>query len=162
AVLARGCVVAPGAALFQDAGDDDFAVFAGVVGDLACRRAQRLGDDVKADALIALGLGAGGFDGLDGPQEGDAAAGDDTLFGCGLGGVQRVVDQVLALLHLSLGVGTGLDDGDAAGELGQAFLELLAIVVAGGALDLRADLLGAGVDVLLLAGAFDDQRVVLV
>jgi hypothetical protein len=54
------------------------------------------------------------------------------------------------------------DDGDAAGELGEALLELLAVVVRGGLLDLRADLLDAALDVGLLAGAVDDRGVVLV
>ena len=56
----------------------------------------------------------------------------------------------------------GLDDRHAAHELREAFLELLAIVIAGGALDLPADLVGAAVDVLPLAAAFDDQCLVLV
>jgi hypothetical protein len=57
--------------------------------------------------------------------------------------VQRVLDAGLLLLHLDLGGGADLDDGHAAGELGQALLELLAVVVAGGVLDLDADLLDA-------------------
>jgi hypothetical protein len=55
--------------------------------------------------------------------------------------VQRVLDAGLLLLHLGLGRGADLDDGHAADELGEALLELLAIVVAGGVLDLLADLL---------------------
>ena len=129
-----------------------------------CRAGERegFGDDVEADLLVALGLALAVLDGLDRAEERDAAAGDDALFGRGLGGVQGVVDQVLAFLHLGLGVRAGLHDRDAAGQLRQAFLELLAVVVAGGLLDLLADLLGAGLDLLLLAAAFDDQRVVLV
>ena len=57
AVLAGGGVVAEaGVLVFQDLGDDDFAVFAGVVGDLPGRGLQGLGDDVEADLLVALGL----------------------------------------------------------------------------------------------------------
>jgi hypothetical protein len=47
-------------------------------------------------------------------------------------GVQGVLDAGLLLLHLDLGRGTDVDDGDAARELGEALLELLAVVVAGG------------------------------
>src|SRR6185436_75305 len=50
----------------------------------------------------------------------------------------------------------------AADQLGQALLELLAVVVRGGVLDLLADLLDAALDVRLLAGALDDGGVVLV
>src|SRR5439155_18722593 len=84
------------------------------------------------------------------------------FFGSGLGGVQGVINEVLAFLHLGFGGRTSLDHGDAASQLGQAFLELFAVVIAGGLLDLLADLVGAGVDVLALAGAFDQQRVVFV
>src|SRR5690606_4474195 len=149
-------------ALLEDAGHHDLAVLAGVLGDLAGRGTQRLGDNVEADALIALGLAASGLDGFDGTQEGNATTRDHALFRRRPRGGPGVVDQVLALLHLGLGVGTSLDDGDTAGQLGQTLLELLAIVIAGRALDLRADLIGAGFDVLALTGAFDDERVVLV
>ena len=54
-----------------------------------------------------------------------------------------------------------LDHGDAAGELGQPLLQLLAVVVGGGVLDLLPDLGDARLDVGLLAGAVDDGRVVL-
>ena len=51
---------------------------------------------------------------------------------------------------------------DTTSQLGQTFLQLLAIVVrAGGAFDLAADLLDAGLHVLALAGTFDDRGVVL-
>src|SRR5581483_4264098 len=45
------------------------------------------------------------------------------------------------------------DHRDAADELGQALLELLAVVVRGGVLDLAADRLDPGVDRFLLARA---------
>ena len=66
-----------------------------------------------------------------------AAAGHDALFDGRLGRVHRVFDARLLLLHLGLGGRTDLDDGDAADELGQPLLQLLAVVVRGGVLDLR-------------------------
>ena len=97
-----------------------------------------------------------------GADERDAAAGDDAFFDRRAGGVERVFDAGLLLLHLGLGGRADLDDGHAADELGEALLELLAVVVAGGVLDLSADLLLAGLDLVLLAGAVDDRGVVLV
>ena len=99
---------------------------------------------------------------LDGAQQRDAAARHDAFLDGRAGRVQRVVDAVLALLHLDLGRAADLDDRDAAGQLGQALLQLLAVVVRGRLLDLRLDLLDARLDVGLLAGAVDDRRVVLV
>ena len=95
-------------------------------------------------------------------EQRDAAARDDALFDCCTRGVERILDARLLLLHLRLGGRADLDDGNAADELREALLELLAIVVARGLLDLRADLLHASLDVRLLAGAVDDRRVVLV
>ena len=76
--------------------------------------------------------------------------------------MQRVFDARLLFLHLGLGRGADVDDGNAAGELGQALLELLAVVIGGGLLDLTADLVDAALDVGFLAAAFDDGGVFLV
>ena len=43
---------------------------------------------------------------------------------------ERVLDAVLLLLQLDLGGRADLDDGDAAGQLGQPLLQLLAVEVA--------------------------------
>ena len=95
------------------------------------------------------------------PQQGDAATGDDALFDGGTGGRQRVLDAVLLLLELHLGGGADLDDGDAAGQLGQPLLELLAVPVGVGVVDLALDLRDATLDVLVGAGTLDDGGVVL-
>src|ERR1700689_1335988 len=57
---------------------------------------------------------------------------------------------------------SGPNDRNPPGDLGKALLQLLAVVVRGGLLDLRLDLADAGFDVLFLAGAADDRGVFLV
>src|SRR5690625_6658026 len=57
--------------------------------------------------------------------------------------------------------GAGLDDGHAAGQTGKTLLELLTVVVGGGALDLVADLVDAARDRGGVTGAVDDGRLVL-
>ena len=94
-------------------------------------------------------------------QQRHAAAGDDAFLDRGAGRVERVIDAVLALLHLDLGGAADPDHRNAAGELGQPLLQLLLVVVGGGVLDLRLDLGDAGLDLRLLAGAVDDRGVVL-
>ena len=79
-----------------------------------------------------------------------------------LGRVHRVLDARLLLLHLGFGGRTDLDDRDAADQLRQPLLQLLAVVVRRRVLDLRANLLHAALDGRRGAGAFDDRRVVLV
>ncbi len=69
-----------------------------------------------------------------------AAAGHDAFLDGGTGRVQRVFDAGLLLLHLDLGGCTDLDHGDTAGELRNALLQLLLVVVGGGLLDLLLDL----------------------
>ena len=76
--------------------------------------------------------------------------------------MHRVFDARLLFLHLGLGGRAHLDDRDAADELGETFLQLLAVVVRGRFLDLRANLLHATFDGALRAVAFNDGRVVLV
>ena len=77
-------------------------------------------------------------------HEGGAAAGDDALLDRGAGRRDGVLDAVLLLLELDLGVRADLDDADAAGELGEPLLELLAVPVGVGALDLGAELARRG------------------
>jgi hypothetical protein len=101
--------------------------------------------------LVALELLGQLVDGGLGPQQGHAAAGDDTLLDGGLGGRHGVLDAVLLLLELHLGGGADLEDGHAAGQLGEALLELLAVVVGVGVVDLGLDLGDAALEVLLAA-----------
>ena len=101
-------------------------------------------------------------DGRGGPDQGGAAAGDDAFLDGRAGGVQGVFDQGLALLHLGLGGGADVDLGDAAGELGEPLLELLAVVLAVGVADLAADHLGAALDLVGRAGPLDDRGVLAV
>jgi len=53
------------------------------------------------------------------------------------GCVEGVLDAILFLLHFDIGGAADPDHRDAAGELGKTLLQLLAVVVRGGLLDLR-------------------------
>ena len=86
-----------------------------------------------------------------GPDQRHAAARHDAFFDRRAGRVQRILDARLLLLHLDLGRGADANHRDAADQLGQPLLQLLAVVVRGGLLDLRADLLDTALDVGLLA-----------
>src|SRR5690606_40983585 len=135
---------------------------AAVGGDLLDGGADCAADDVHADALVALELLAEGVEAGGRAQDGDAAAGEDALFDRRTAGVEGVFDAGLLLLHLDLGRRADVDLGHAAGELGEALLELLAVVVAARVLDLVADLVDAPLDRAAGAGALDDGGVVLV
>src|SRR5699024_3848242 len=67
----------------------------------------------------------------------------------------------LLFLHLDFGGRTNLDQRHTAGELGYAFLQLLAVVIGGGFLDLAANLLDARFDVVVGTGTIDDGGVFL-
>src|SRR5450830_1718399 len=104
----------------------DPALETGVDRDLLERRVDGQLDDPGTRRLVTLELGdrCGGERVLAGLDERDATTGDDALLhGC-LGVAHRVLDAVLALLELDLGRRAGLDDRDAAGQLGQPLLQL--------------------------------------
>src|SRR6202166_3081440 len=147
--------------VLEDLADDDGAVFARVDRDLAGRRGQRLAHDLDAGLLVVV-LGAQALELLGGAQQGDAAARYDAFFDRRTGRMHRVINAILALLHLDFGRAADADHRDAARELGQTFLQLLTVVVRGGFLDLRLDLIDARLDVGPLAGAVDDGGVLLV
>ena len=99
---------------------------------------------------------------LAGLEQRDATTGDDALLDGRLRVANGVLDAVLALLELDLGGRADLDDGDAAGELGQALLELLAVVVASRDFSISARIwLTRPCDLVGVAGALDDRRLVL-
>jgi len=85
--------------------DDDFAVRAGVVGDLADGRFERAAQDAEAHRLVARELDQ--VERRDGLEQGHAAARDQALFDRCAGRGERVLDAVLLLLELDLGARTG-------------------------------------------------------
>src|SRR5581483_8282248 len=86
----------------------------------------------------------------------------DAFFDSRFGRVHGVFDARLLLFQLGLGGRADFDDGDAADQLRQPLLQLLAVVIRGGVFDLGANLLDATLDLRALAGAFDNRRVVFV
>src|SRR6266568_2820112 len=120
--------------------DHHAALVAGVHRDLLERLLQRAAHDRRTGGLVARQV---------------------ELLEGGLGVAHRVLDAVLALLELDLGGRPRLDDGDAAGQLGQPLLQLLAVVVGVGVVDLGADLVDPARDLVGVARTVDDRRLVL-
>ena len=100
-----------------------------------------------ADLLVAFELQA--FQSRGRAQQRHAAARNDAFFDRRASGMQRILDASLLLLHFGLGGRADLDHRDAAGQLRQPLLQLLAIVIGGGLVDLGAQLLDAAFDRLL-------------
>src|SRR5262249_41397249 len=142
--------------VLEDLADHDRALDARVLGDLPYRAFQRLEHDVDAGLDVGVVV-VDAADRLLGAQERDAAARHDAFLDRGAGSVERVFDAILLLLHLDLGRAADADPRDAARELGEPLLQLLAVIVGGRLLDLLLDLADARFDVLLLAGAVDDR-----
>src|SRR3954465_3818210 len=159
-VLATGGVEAPAGLRVADLLHHDAALEAGVDGDLLQRGLERDAHDVGTGRLVT-----GQLELLERDRgrlrEGHATTGDDALLDGGLGVAHRVLDAVLALLELDLGGRAGLDDGDAAGQLGEALLQLLAVVVGVRLLDLGADLVHPAGDLVGVTRTLDDRRLVL-
>src|SRR5690606_17595322 len=159
-VLAGGRVEALADGQVAHLVDHDARLEARVERDLLERRVDRDLDDVRTGRLVAVQreLLERRLAGLD---ERDATTGDDALLAGRLRVADGVLDAVLALLELDLGGRARLDDGDAARELGEALLELLAVVVGVGVVDLLAQLLDAAGDGVGRTGALDDRGLVL-
>src|SRR5690606_29949220 len=155
----RGVEAVPRGQL-RDLVRDDARLQTGVQRDLLERSLDGHLDDVRAGRLVALELEVRER-GLARLDERDATTGDDALLDGRLRVADGVLDAVLALLELDLGRRARLDDGHAAGELGEALLELLAVVVAVGVVDLAADLGHAALDLRGVTRTLDDGRLVL-
>jgi hypothetical protein len=76
--------------------------------------------------------------------------------------VHCILNSRLLLFHFRLSGGADLDNGNSADEFRKTLLQFLTIVVGRSFFDLRPQSLNATFDVALLAGAFDDGRVVFV
>ena len=112
------------------------AFVAGIASDLAQRLFAGAANDVDTDLFVTHGLET--IECLSGAQESNATTRNDTFFNGSARGMQGILDASFLFLHLGFGGSTDLDDGHTTGELGQALLELLAVVVGGGFVDLCA------------------------
>ena len=131
------------------------------MGDLAQGFFNGTADDVHASKFVVVG-GLDVVQHLGNADQRSAAARHDAFFNGSAGGVQGVFNAVFLFLHFHFGGSAHMHNGHAAHELGQAFLELFAVVVGGAVFDLGADLLHAGLDVVALASAVNDGGVFLV
>src|SRR6185437_11739122 len=143
-----------------DFAENDCAFFAGVFGDLTQRLLQSALHDVNADLLVAFSPDF--LKGRNATGKCNSAARDDSLFNRRARRMHRVFHAGFLFLHFGFGGCADFNDGNAADQLRQPLLQLLAVVVAGGLIDLAANFLYAAFDLVMLAFAFDDGGVVLV
>src|SRR4051812_27107968 len=102
AVLVGLRVVAKAAVgLLDQLADHDRAIDAGIDRNLTRRSLQGAADDLDTDALVVVG-GLDRVKSLDGVQQSHAATRYDALFHGRAGRMHRVIDAILALLHLDL------------------------------------------------------------
>ena len=102
------------------------------------------------------------FNRVDAANQGHAAAGNNAFFNRRTGGVQGVFDTGFLFFHFRFAAGTDVDLCHAAGQFGQPLLQFFTVIIAGGGVDLGANLVDAAFDVRLAADAFDDDGVVVV
>src|SRR5207247_5565489 len=85
-------------------------------------------DDVHADPFVFV-IELESFDSGDGAEQSHTAASDDAFFDSRASSVQSVFDTSFLLLHLGLGRCADVNDSDATSQLGQAFLQFLAVII---------------------------------
>src|SRR5450755_34632 len=133
--------------------DDDRTVLTAVDGKLAQWLFQSAAQDADARGGIARQMQI--VKGHNRVQQSYATARDHALFNTGARRRKRVLNAGLAILQLNLGTSTHFNQRNATGELGLAFLQLLAVIVASGLFDLRLDLADTSLDVSRVALALD-------
>src|SRR3974390_2556279 len=146
--------------LFKDPADDYGTVFARIDCNLASRPGECLAHDVDAVLLVVV-FSLDALKHLGRTQQSDTATRQDAFLDRGTGCMHRVIDAILALLHLDLGGTANSNYRNATSELRQPLLQLLLVVVGCRLLDLHFDLRDTRFDVDLLAGAVDDRGVFL-
>ena len=138
--------------------DDHRTILARVFGDASQRIVEHFADNHRAQCFVAFQIEF--IQSLLGANQSDATACyDPFLKGC-LGRRFGVFQQRFAFLHFGLGRSAAVDLRHAASQFRQAFLQLLAIVIAVSRLHLPADLVSAALDSRLIARTSDDDRIV--
>src|SRR5580704_5695786 len=145
---------------FADAANHHSAFTAGVVNDLAHGLFESALHDVDADGFVIVQLEL--FESGDAANQRYAAAGNDAFLDSRACGVHGVLNTSLLFLQLGLGCSADFNHGDAAHQLGQPLLQLLAVVVRCGVFHLGTNLLNAAFDLAGFPAAFNDRGVVLV
>src|SRR5580704_13358345 len=139
---------------------DHSAFTAGVVNDLTHGLFESALHDVDANGFVIVQLEL--FQCRDAANQRYAAAGNDTFLDSRACGVHGVLNTSLLFLQLGLGCSADYNHGDAAHQLGQPLLQLLAVVVRCGVFHLGTNLLNAAFDLAGFPAAFNDRGVVLV
>src|SRR5699024_10921394 len=140
------------------AGDDNGAVFTGVERDPAGWLNDRATHDLHTGSLVCWQIlqGVSIVQRSSSVDQRGTATGNNAFFKCGTSRGHSIFDAALALFELNLGCSTDLDDGDATGQFGQAFLQFFTVPVRVGCFDLGTDLGNTIGDVLCFTGAIHD------
>ncbi len=138
----------------------DRSSLAGVFGYLFQRGCESFVNNVQPGSFVAIGFEV--FDNLSSAERSHAATWEDALFDSCSRSMQCVFDAGFDFLHLAFGRSSDIYSSHAACELGQAFLEFFAVVIAGGGLYLVANLCDSALDISRRASPLDNGRVVVV
>ena len=135
-----------------DAINHNGAFEARVFGNASQRILEHLTNNANASLLVVRKT-LERIKSLFGANQSHTAAGNNPLSQGRCGGALGVIQQVLAFLHLGFSRSTDADLGNAASQLGQPFLQLLAVVVAVHRFDLTTNLSDASFNCFLLASS---------
>src|SRR5207302_533020 len=130
-----------------DSGNGYSTIAASIESDLAQWLFKSAAQDVDASGLVT-GSNLHFIQSGNGGNQHGTTAGNDTLFNSGAGRRKGILNTMLLLFQFDLSSSADFDHAYAAGKLGQALLELLAIVVAGCPLDECTDLAYTSLDLI--------------
>ena len=138
---------------------DHSAFITGIFCDAAERILQYLANDPHA-SLLVVRQALETVEGLLGPNQGDATAGNNPFRQSRRSRALGIIQQVLAFLHFGFGCRAHTDLSHATSQLGQPLLQLLAVVITLHRFDFTADLGDPSFDVILLAGSSDHHGLI--
>ena len=119
--------------------DHHIAVGTGIRRDLTDRGGERTLDDLDTGALIPSQFGGQAAQPIGQLQQQAAPTGHDALFDGSAGGVEGILNPQLAIAQFGFGGSAHLDHGHTTGQLGDPFVQLFAVVVRIGGLQLPFD-----------------------
>ena len=128
---------------------DHAAIEIRVFRNLPCGSLEGSLENDQSGSFVSGAFTLRALDGIDGAQQDEPAARNDSFRHRGLGRADGILERFLAIFHLGFGGSPDADDRDSAGKLGEPLLQFFLVIIGSRLLDLLANLVAAAIDCVL-------------